>query len=184
MSKFVFACLEHSLSTQLPEMGCAMLETLSELLLGPTFSTGESVSVKSVQKGALTAGTLSFNLFPYSKEGILFILQVRAETLLPKMRWEDHMCCQWCSVWSGSHTVWCWLPRPREWAIWKTRAGVKAFDMLFHKRDRNTSYRIMVGQQHLGGRKNQQSPAVRNDWVWFGRMRHLLFLWEQIQVKI
>lgn len=71
MSKFVFACLEHSLSTQLPEMGCAMLETLSELPLGPTFSTGESVPVKSVQKGALTSGTLSFNLFPYSKENIL-----------------------------------------------------------------------------------------------------------------
>lgn len=86
MSKFVFACLEHSLSTQLPEMGCATLETLSELLLGPTFSAGESVPVKRVHKGALNSGHLIFQSVPFSKEDVLFILRVIGETPLSTMK--------------------------------------------------------------------------------------------------
>lgn len=88
MSKFVFACLEPSLLTQLPEMVCKMFETLLRAAarnhILATFSTLKSIPVKRVSCWCIYIRHLIFqSASPYAEEYIIFILQGISGNLLP-----------------------------------------------------------------------------------------------------
>lgn len=89
MLKFVFACLEHRLSTQLPEIVCEMSEALLRAAArNHLLSIGISYQRDAFMIGHFIRPLLFQSVFPYPKDYILFILELTWQNLLPsKTKW-------------------------------------------------------------------------------------------------